>query len=169
MSEYRDELAAAHARIAELEEKVHSLEDAARAEAEVWTGKFPELEAEVARRRERADPKKTEKKRATVAWVSAVFPLIGMTFTFLHLPLFATMCSGVFIALLVYNWIFLTRRMKENAAHLQDAEAKLHDAQRIAELETKLAAKVRVGVRADEREREAADEEMTTEPRRGAV
>jgi hypothetical protein len=165
--EYRDDLSAAHARIAELEEKVRALEEEAGKPAVVADGRFPELEAEVARLRGPADPLKNAQLRTRLTWISIVFPLLGMTFSFLHLPIFATFMSSLFLIAIVTNQV-IARRLPTAKARLNAAEAKLTDARRIAELEQKLAeTRVRIAAPAPpiQQEEEVSDAEAE-EPRR---
>lgn len=136
--EYRDELAAAHSRIAELEEKVRALDEEAHPATRPLDGRFPELEAEVTRLRKAADPGKNAKQRTTLSIISAIFPLVGMVLTFLKLPVAATCCSVVFIGFVVAGFR-LTANLKRDTRLLKEAESKLGDARRIAELEQKLA------------------------------
>jgi hypothetical protein len=145
MSEYRDELAAAHARIAELEEKLRVLEEEARPASRPHDGRFPELEAAVTRLRAAADPTKNARKRTNLSIASAVFPLLGMVLTFLKLPILATCCSVIFMAFIAAGF-HLTSKLKKDTRLLHEAEAKLGDARKIAELEAKLT-QVRVDVR----------------------
>lgn len=140
--EYRDELGAAHARIEELEQKVRVLEEDANPATRPRDGKFPELEAEVARLRKEADPQANARRRTQLSVVGAAFPLLGMVFTFLKLPLVAASCSVVFVGLVIAG-IVLATRLTTKSRELKEAESKLSDARRIAELESKLA-KVRV-------------------------
>lgn len=169
MSEYRDELAAAHSRIAELEEKVRSLEEEKNPGARPADGRFPELEAEVARLREAANPTKNAKTRTTLSIISAFFPLVGMVLTFLKQPVLATCCSVVFIGFVIAGFR-LTSTLKRDTRLLKEAESKLGDARRIAELEQKLrespAAPVRVAPYEDPRTVESEEAEMASAPAR---
>lgn len=163
--EYRDPLGAAHARISELEEKVAVLE-AEKAAPTYASGRFPELETRIAALKLRTDEQFNTKRRLWLTWVGIVFPLLGAVFSFAHLPIYATVCSVIFIALTLLN-LNNMRRLKIDKVKLSEAEKELADKHRIVELETKLAetqARVRVGAepeaepiseRADEQERTA--------------
>lgn len=147
MSEYRDDLTAAHARIAELEDKVRVLEEEARGAPTVMEGRFPELEGEIARLGVLTDPVRNAQVRTRLSWIGAAFPLLGMVLTFLHQPVAATAVSLMFTVLLAYNFQ-LGRTLKARQRELAALEAKLADKRRIAELEGRLGApdaeKVRV-------------------------
>jgi hypothetical protein len=157
--EYRDELAAAHSRIAELEEKVRVLEEEARPSAGAFDGRFPELEREVTLLRQAADPARNARRRTQLSLTGAVFPFAGGILSYFHQPVFATVCSVLFLATIVWN-LSLVRSLKVSTARLAAAEKKLADARRIAELEGKLAdVQTRVATEARVAEAEPLDDE----------
>lgn len=137
--EYRDELAAAHARIAELEEKVRVLAEEVNAAPRPLEGHFPELEAEVVRLRKVAEPAASARRRERLTILGALLPLVGMLLMAFHYPVAATVCSVLFMLTIFMSTVVLTNRQKTNMRRLKDAEAKLLDARRIAELEAALA------------------------------
>lgn len=168
--EYRDELAAAHARIAELEDKLRAAteEPAGKPRSE---GRFPELEARVAELRKATDEVAYNRRRTALSILGSVFPLGAGLFSYAYLPVPAAVCSIVFIMFIAYN-AFLARRLKTAKKELVEAEAKLGGALRIADLEEQLAArKVRVAPEPEEEsgdERDHEDDEKEAEPQRMA-
>ena len=138
---YRGDLEAAHARIAELEGVVAGLKDQ---EARVLDGRFPALEAEVARLRGVADPVASARRRKRIAIFGAVCPFLGMIFSYAGLLAPAVLCGGMFVFSLAMA-LAESRYAKANDDLLAEAEKKLADARRIAKLERQLAeTKVRV-------------------------
>ncbi|MBX3233100.1 MAG: hypothetical protein KIT84_13100 [Labilithrix sp.] len=166
--EYRDDLSAAHARIAELEEKVRALQEEAAPKPLTPDGRFPELEEKVALLRRRAHEGNHARRRTILSLVGAIFPLLGMMFSFLHLPLVAAVCSVVFITFIVLN-LSLAHTFKTAKKELAEAEAKLANALRIADLESRLAAKnVRVAAADEPLATADIDTDTAAEPMRAA-
>lgn len=137
--EYRDPLGAAHARIAELEEKVSSLEAERAASKRIPApGQFPELDTKVEGLRIRTNEKLNAQRRMWLTWIGIAFPIASGIFSMMHLPIYSAIASVIFIALILLN-LRNQSRLKADKVLLAEAEKELADAHRIAELEAKLA------------------------------
>ena len=153
--DYRDPLGAAHARITELEEKVATLEAERTQKQELPTGRFPELETKIEGLRLRTNDKLYATRSMFLNGIGIIFPLLGALLSYAHLPIYATLCSCLFLGMILLN-IRNSRRFAADKKRLVEVEKELADAHRIADLETRLAAteqRIRVG-----------DEEARAEP-----
>lgn len=163
---YRDPLAAAHARIAELEEKIATLETERASTQFSAQGRFPELETKVAALKLRTDDTLAAQRRVWLTRIGILFPLLSAVFSFLHLPIYATVASVVFIGMMLFN-LRNQAVLKSDRKLLAEAQKELADAHRIAELESKLAEKEERARVAPEAEPLSDDEPAASE--RGAL
>ena len=148
-ADYRDDLTAAHARIAELEETVRALEAEALERPDPSAAvRFPELEAAVERARVPADAQRSARRLATLQLTSTAIPIAGLIFSLLHLPLLATCMSLIFIAAVVAGFV-MRARLKPAQLRLAETEQRLADARRVYLLEQKLAAATEVRIRVE--------------------
>lgn len=177
MPDYRDELTAAHSRIAELEDKVAALEEGASRETAlamqhgVAEARFQELEADVERRRKDADPARAASLRLKFSVAGIVLALTGAGFSMAHLPLGSIFASGLFIFCILAGFL-ATAKLPENKRALLEAERRLADARSLARLEAQVQTmaaapgeRLRVEASAPpDEERERPDDELENEP-----
>lgn len=128
--DYRDDLAAAHARIAELEEKIGALEAELSKKSMPPDPEIQELEVAVALRRAAADPKRTAGLQAFLRTVG-----VALSAGLLFLAAKGAMPPAVIAAIILFAVLLaqsiLRRRLPKARRALADAERRLAEARRV--------------------------------------